>query len=589
LGFGIWNSGFGIWNFPKGLGLRSSFFLCLIVLAISCRGTDEPTSEIVRGGRLVAAQVSGPKTFNPLFVDDSDSLTVAGCIQATLIRINRQTQQTELDLAESADYTGDGRTLTVRLRPDLRFSDGHPLTADDVVFTFQVIYDPRIPSSVADILKVGGQRIRVEKVDDRTTRFTFPEATAAALRLFDAVYVLPRHILEPIYREGKFEAGWGLSTPPEQVVTPGPFRLQGYEPGQRTVLVRNPYYWKRDDQGRALPYLDEIELVIIPDKSTQLLKFQQGELDVLPAIRTEDVQALQPLVETGVADTLDLGPSLIAELLWFNLNPGRQAQSGKPYVDPVKLKWFSQVKFRQAIATAIDRAAIVDVVFSGKATPLLTVVSPGETQWHHPGVRPYAYNPNQAARMLDQIGLRDHDGNGTREDEQGNPVKFTLITNAGNVLREKMGLLIQEDLKQIGIEVNFVPVESKTLLGKISTDFDYEACLFSLFGGDTDPNPKSNFLLSSGNLHYWYPLQPAPATPWEAEIDELMAKQATTLDRAERKRLFDRVQQIIAEQVPVIPLVARNLLVAARRRVGNLKPGILYDYVLWNAEELYLR
>jgi len=563
--------------------------LSVIILAISCRGATEPTSEIVRGGRLVAAQISGPKTFNPLFADDNDSLTVLGCIQATLIRVNRQTQATELDLAESADFSPDGRLLTVQLRPSLKFSDGHPLTADDVVFTFQVIYDADVPSSVADILKVGGETIQVEKVDDRTIRFTFPEATAAAERLFDAVNVLPKHILEPIYREGKFEAAWGLSTPPEQLVTAGPFHLQAYEPGQRTVLVRNPYYWKRDDQGNALPYLDEIELAIIQDKNTQLLKFQQGELDVLEPIRTEDVQALQPFVERGEAVTLDLGPSLIAELLWFNLNPGRAIRSGKPYVDPVKLKWFNQAPFRQAIATAIDRAAIVDVVFSGKATPLGGPVSPGETQWHNSQVRPYAYDPKQAGELLNQIGLHDRDGNGAREDEQGNPVRFTLITNAGNVLREKMGLLIQEDLKQVGIEVNFVPVESKTLLGQISTDFDYEACLFSWFAGDTDPNVKSNFFLSSGNLHWWYPLQTTPATPWEAEIDELMAKQAKTLDRAERKRLFDRVQQIMAEHVPVIPLVARNLLVAARRRVGNLKPGILYDYVLWNAEELYLR
>jgi len=564
------------------------FTLFIITLTISCSAT-EPPSETMHGGRLVAAQRSGPKTFNPLFTDDSDSLTVLGCMQATLIRINRQTQQTELDLAESADFSPDGRTLTMRLRPDLKFSDGHPLTADDVVFTFQVIYDAGVPSSVADIVKIGGRPIQVEKVDNRTIRFVFPEAVAAAERLFDTVNVLPKHILEPAYREGKFEAAWGLSTPPEQIVGTGPFRLQAYEPGQRTALVRNPHYWKRDGQGNALPYLDEIDLSIVPDKSTQLLKFQQGELDVLEPIQVEDVQALGPLVERGEAVTFDLGASLIAEMLWFNLNPGRRAQTGRPYVEPIKLKWFNQVKFRQAIATAIDRAAIVDVVFSGQATRLSGPVSPGETRWYNPQVRQYAYDPNQAGELLSQIGFIDRNGDGTREDEQGHPVKFTLITNAGNALREKMGLMIQADLKQVGIEVNFVPVESKTLLGKISTDFDYEACLFSLGGGDTDPNSKSNFLLSSGNLHWWYPLQKTPATPWEAEIDQLMREQAKTLDPAARKRIFDRVQLILAEQVPTIPLVARNLLVAARGRVGNLKPGILSDYVLWNSDELFLR
>lgn len=565
-----------------------TLILGLLVLLNSCSGDRQPTDQIVQGGQLVAAQSSGPKTFNPLLADDSDSLTVIGCMQATLIRINRQTQQPELDLAQAAAWEPDGRTLTIQLHPELKFSDGHPLTADDVVFTFQVIYDPTLPSSVADILKIGDKPIQVQKVDDRTVRFIFPQPTAAAERLFDSVFILPKHILEPSWRQGNLATAWGLSTPPEHIVTAGPFRLGRYEPGQRTVLVRNPHYGKRDAEGRALPYLDQIELVIIPDKNTQLLKFQQGELDVLSTIRAEDLQVLEPSVQRTDAVILDLGPSLVAELLWFNLNPGRRT-TGQPYVDPVKLRWFSRAEFRQAIATAINRAAIVDVVFAGKATPLRGIISPGEKQWYNPSLRSYDYNPGEAARLLDGIGLRDHDGDGLRDDGRGHPLKFTLITNAGNVMREKMGLLIQDDLKRIGIDVNVVPVESKTLLDKISSHFDYEACLFSLFGGDTDPNAKANFLLSRGNLHYWYPLQRRPATPWEAEIDELMAKQATTLDQAARRAQFDRIQHILAEQMPVIPLVARNLLLAARRRVGNLKPGILYDYLLWNAEELYRR
>jgi peptide/nickel transport system substrate-binding protein len=564
--------------------------LLVIIPILSCRGTIESSAPAgARGGRLVTAQIAGPKTFNPLFADDSDTITVSNCMQAPLVRINRKTQQTEPELAESAQFSPDGRVFTVRLRPNLQFSDGHPLTADDVVFTFQVIYDPHIPSGVADTLKVGGDKIRVESVDDRTLHFTFPEPYAGAERLFDSVPVLPKHVLEPIYREGKFQEAWGLATPPSQLVTAGPFSLQAYEPGRRTALVRNPHYWKRDAQGNALPYLDGIDFLIVADKSTQLLKFQQGELDALRPLLAQDVQTLQPLVQRGEAVTADLGPSLIAELLWFNLNPGHQPHTDKPYVDPVELKWFSQVKFRQAIALAIDRAAIVDAVFSGKATPLPGFVSPGETQWYDPQLKPYPYDPNQAGELLNQLGLIDRDGNGVREDDQGHPVQFRLVTNAGNAIREKMGLMIQEDLKNIGIEVHFAPVESKILLGKLSSQFDYEACLFSLNGGDTDPNAKSSFLLSSGNLHWWYPEQKTPATPWEAEIDQLMAQQAKTMNPAQRKKIFDRVQQIMTEQVPAIPLVARNLLIAARHRVGNLKPGIIHDSVLWNAEELYLR
>ncbi|MCS6804540.1 MAG: ABC transporter substrate-binding protein [Acidobacteriota bacterium] len=565
--------------------------LLTLVLAGSCARTNEPTNQLTTGpqfgGRLVIAQLNGPRTFNPLFTDDNESLTVLSLLQATLIRINRQTQQTELDLAASADFSPDGRVLTMRLRPDLKFSDGHPLTAEDVVFTFQVIYDPTIPSSVADILKIGGRPIQVEAINDRTIRFTFPEVVAAAERLFDVVNVLPKHILEAAYRAGKLKEAWNVSTPPDQIVGTGPFRVQAYEPGQRLTLIRNPYYWRRDEQGRALPYLDGIDLLIVPDKNTQLLKFQQGQLDMFYPVQAEQVATLQPLVQQGDVALHDLGSSLIAELLWFNLNPGH-TQQGKPLVDPVKARWFHRVEFRRAVAMAIDRQAIVDTVFSGRATALSSFVSPGETQWYDAQLAPLRYAADQAAKLLEQIGLVDRDGDGVREDAEGHPVRFTLITNT-NPLRQKIGLLIQQDLKKVGLEVVFVPIESSALQDKIYNKRDYEACLFSLQSGDTDPNSKQNFLLSSGSLHYWHPRQKKPATPWEAEIDQLMAEQARTIDPVARKALFNRVQRLMAEQMPVIPLVARNMVTAARQRVGHLKPGILWDHLLWNAEELYIR
>lgn len=569
------------------------WFLALLplLLLIGCNRastpTGEPTAGPQHGGRLVVAQLKGPSTFNPLFTDDNESLTVLSLLQATLIRINRQSQQTELELAATADFSPDGRSLTMRLRPDLKFSDGHPLTADDVVFTFQVIYDPAIPSSVADILKVGGRPIQVEAVNDRTIRFTFPEAIAGAERLFDVVNVLPKHILEPVYRDGKLKEAWNISTPPDQVVGTGPFRLQAYQSNQRLTLVRNPYYWKRDGQGRTLPYLDGIELLIVPDKNTQLLKFQQGELDMFYPLQIEQAATLQPLIQKGEVVIHDLGPSLITELLWFNLNPGYNRR-GRPLVDPVKAKWFHRVEFRRAVAMAIDRQAIVDTVFSGAATALSGFVSPGETQWYDAQLTPLHYAADQAARLLEQIELVDRNGDGIREDAQGHPVRFTLITNT-NPLRQKIGLLIQQDLKKVGIDVVFVPIESKALQDKIYHERDYEACLFSLQSGDTDPNSKQNFLLSSGNLHYWHPRQKSPATSWEAEIDRLMAEQARTMDPIARKELFHRVQRLMAEQMPIIPLVARKMMTAARQRVGHLKPGILWDHLLWNAEELYIR
>lgn len=566
----------------------------LVVLFIAgtvcCQKADNTRSLPVPGGKLVVAQASGPKTFNPLFAEDSDSLTLARCLMGTLIRINNQTHAAELELAESVEWSPDHRLMTARIRSGAKFSDGQPLTADDVRFTFQVIYDPQIASPAADLLRRGDGQVTVEKVDDRTVRFVFPGPWAGADRMFSGIAILPKHVLERTYLEGKFdESVWGLATAVGQVVGLGPFRLRAYEQGQRTVLARNPYYWKRDAQGKALPYLDEIEFLIIPERSARLLRFQQGEVDLLSVLRAEEVQTLKPLVDKGEIVVKDLGPSLITEFMWFNLNPGTNPQTGKPYVDPVKLAWFSQPKFRQAVAYAIDRPAIVDVAFAGAATPLHGFVSPGEKTWYEPNVQRYSLASSQAKALLNQIGLRDRTGDGILDDAQKQPVTFTLITNAGNELRQKMGLIIQEDLKAIGIGVKFEPLETRTLLSKINSDFDYEACLLGLAGTDADPNAKMNILLSSATGHYWHPGQPSPATAWEARIDELMMAQARTVDQAERQKLFADVQRLMAEQVPLINLAARNLVVAARRRVGNLKPGLLHDFLLWNAEELFLR
>ena len=152
-----------------------------------------------------------------------------------------------------------------------------------------------------------------------------------------------------------------------------------------------------------------------------------------------------------------------------------------------------------------------------------------------------------------------------------------------------MSAIIQEDLARIGIKVGLSFLESKALLAKINASYDYEACLLAIVSGDTDPTSEKNFLLSNGANHWWYPKQLTPATPWEARIDELMNRQAISLDLNERKRLFDEVQVTLSEQLPFIFLVSRHLIVAAKSRIGNLEPAHLPDFVLWNCDRLYFR
>jgi peptide/nickel transport system substrate-binding protein len=540
-----------------------------------------------RTGRLVVTKSAGPKTFNRLLSADDQTNSITGCLNSSLVRINRQTLLPEAELASSWQSSPDGRVLTFALRPGVKFSDGHVFTADDVLFTFQLINDPKITTTVSDQFGFEGRRVAVEKIDDHTVRFTFPAPYAAAERLFDGIPMLPRHALEQAYREGRFEQVWSPAAAPEQIIGLGPFRLKEYKAGERIVLARNEHYWKTE-AGRHLPLVDELVFEIVPDRNAQLLRFQNGESDLLSPVSAEDLATLAPLAQQGRISITDAGPGMIRELFWFNLNNGRDKATGRPLVDPVKLAWFQQTRFRQAVSHAIDRDAIVRLAFAGRAEPQWGFLSSGDKLWYQE-TRKYPPDLSRARTLLAEAGFKWEAEGGALRDAQGHLVEFTLLTNSGNALRQKISTLIQSDLARLGIKVNLAAIEARALLGRINERFDYEACLLALVSGDADPNAHTDILVSSGSGHWWHPRQTKPATPWEARIDELMQQQRSTLSQPERKKLFAEVQQIMAEEQPFIFLATRHLIVAARTDIGNLKPALLPDFVLWNCEELFGR
>ena len=566
--------------------LRFSVFLLSILVLSACQHTTPSTSAELQ--RLIVTKSAGPKTFNRLFSADDQTHTITGCLHGALVRINRQTQQTEPELATSWQASPDGRTLTFRLRRDAQFSDGQPFMAADVLFTFQVINDPKITAPVSSSFSFNGQRTMVEKVDDETVRFTFPAPLAAAERLFDGVSMLSQHALEAAYREGRIEQAMSLAAAPEQVIGLGPFKLKSYQAGQRVVLARNEHYWKKDASGSRLPLADELIFEIVPDRAAQLLKFQNGESDLFSPVNAEDLATLKPLEQQGRISIHDLGPGLIREVFWFNQNDARDLQTGQPLVDPVKLAWFRQTKFRQAVSHAIDREAIVRLVFAGQAEPQWGFLSAGDKLWFAP-TRTWPHDLDRARKLLAEAGFKWGGEDGALTDAQGHPVAFTLLTNSGNVLRQKMSALIQEDLAKLGIRVSLAAMDAKSLLSRINERFAYEACLLAVVSGDTDPNAHTGMLVSSGPNHWWHPGQRKPATTWEARIDELMQRQQSALSQPERQKIFAEVQQIMAEEQPFIFLATRHLIVAARTDIANLKPALLPDFVLWNSEELVRR
>jgi len=544
--------------------------------------TDNPTGRM--GGNLTVALRSEPKTLNPVLAVDDPSRDVIRCLHADLIHINRETLKTEAALAKSWEISTDSKQYTVHLRRGLRFSDGQPFNADDVIFTFQVYLDEKIHSPQRDLLVVGDKPIAVEKIDDYTVRFSLAQPYAAAERIFDGIAILPRHLLEGAYRDGKFSEMWSLAASPAQFAGLGPFRLKEYVPGQRVVLKRNPYYWKQDKSGNRLPYLDQLQFLFVSNEDAQVIRFEAGDTDVLSRFSAENFSVLQKEEASNHYHVSDLGAGLEYNFLFFNLND--LSSKGKPEIAR-KQAWFHDRSFREAVSSAIDRAGIVRLVYGGRATPIWGQVTPGNKLWVDSALPHPQRSIDQAKELLRSAGF-SWKSDGALVDAQGNPVEFSILTSSSNAQRTKIATIIQDDLSQLGMNVHVVPLEFRTMVDRLLNSYDYEAAVMGIVSGDADPTSEMNVWVSDGETHLWN-LAGKPSTPWESEMDKLMREQEVTLDYARRKRLYDRVQEIVSQNLPVICVVSPNILVGAKDRVGNFRPAILDPYVLWNVEQLYVR
>ncbi len=535
------------------------------------------------GGRLVVSLRSEPKTLNPVTSIDISSREVIAQMTGDLIHINRVSQQTEPALAKTWRVSPDGRRYTLQLRRGIRFSDGHPVDADDVIFSFKVYLDENVHSPQRDLLVIGGKPVTVRRLDPYTLVFELAQPYAAAERLFDSVAILPRHLLEKAYHDGKLSQGWVLGTSAREIAGLGPFRLKEYIAGQRITLERNPYYWKADRKGNRLPYLDEITFLFVTNADAEVLRFEAGDTDIINRLSAEDYSVLEREQSARSFRVYDLGPSLEYNFLFFNLNTVAAAESSGI---ATKQTWFRLINFRKAISLAIDREGIARLVYRGRATPLWTPVTPASKFWINTAISHPPRSVDQARRLLESAGFSWRQ-DGTLADASGSPVEFSVITSASNTQRTQMATMIQADLKELGIRVQVAPLEFRTVLDRIFQTRDYEAAVLGLGGGDIDPNSQMNVWLSSGNDHLWNIGQTHPATAWEAEIDRLMEKQLSTLKAKDRKLLYDRVQELLAENLPLICLVSPNVLVGAKDRLASFKPAILDPHTLWNSQELF--
>ena len=560
----------------------------IAALTVAC-GPSRPSNSapnttanagIPRGGNFIVSVRSEPRSFSRLVARDTVTDLVSNLTQAKLVRINRVTQEVEPWLAEGWTRSDDGRRYTLKLRSGVVFSDGQPFTSADVVFAFKAVYDEKTGSNLADSLQENGHKLRVTAVDSHTVEIAFAEPFAAGVRLLDNLPILPRHKLEAALDAGRLGDAWSLSTPLSEVVGLGPFVVAQYVPGQRLVFDRNPRYFRKAPDGGALPYLDHLTIEIIPDQNAEQLRLEAGQIDSMSTeIAPEAYAPLKRAADEGRVKLLDLGSGLNANGLWFNLKAG--AFAGDP-----RAAWLQRDELRQAVSLAVDRQLFVDTVYLGAAVPVFGPITPANKKWYSPALPRTPHDPEAARQKLAVIGLTDRNGDGTLEDANNTPARFTLMTQKGRPELERGCAVVRDEMKKIGVTVDVVALEANALIDRFANSGKYEAVYWSPIATDTDPAINPDFWFSFGSAHFWNLAQKTPATSWERRIDELMTKQIATPDDKERKQLFDEVQRVFVEHEPVVYFVVPRMYVAVSSRVTNLVPAVSRPQTLWEPDTI---
>jgi peptide/nickel transport system substrate-binding protein len=554
------------------------------------------------GGRFVQAETNNPRTFNAMMANETSSTDITDRLFGFLVDFNLSTQQYEPGIAKSWEVAPDGVTWTFHLRKGAAFSDGHPITAEDVLFSFEVVYDDSLHPAKQDMLQIDGQDFKLTAPDPYTVVIDTGKPHAG---LLDALCpgnlpIIPKHALQESYKSGTFAAAYNVSTPPDKLVTSGAWRLAQYVTNEKTVLVRNPYYYGFDQNKQRLPYLDELIILVVPDQDAADLKFRAGGIDAVDDVKPENYRWYEENQQKGNFTLYDVGASQATHLMWFNLNkvqppirgakPTHGKRLGEPFVDRVKYEWFSNGNFRRAISMAIDRNALIRGAFYGYGEKNWSQSTSSNKEWYSPDLIKHDYNPAEAKKLLSGLGFKDTNGDGFLEDARGNPVSFILKTNSSNALRISMANFIRDDLAKIGVRMTLTPIDFNTLISNIIDNFQYDAILLG-FQSSVPPTPfgGQNMLRSSGESHQWFIRQQKPATPEEARIDRALDEMLTSQDRQMQKASWKEIQNIINDQAWFIWLPIQTIKLPVSNRFGNVQPSVMAHRILWNIDRVFVK
>jgi len=568
----------------KKLGLVLSILLVALAFAAFGQGYDvmpegakilplgegdgyESLEAGVQGGTFYAFNLGNPKKWNGITAVETSTSYYEARFLTGLVRVHPITGAREPQLAESWEISEDNLVITFHLRKGVMWSDGTLLTADDVLFTYNdLIYDEAVSTSSRDVLQLPDGTFPVfEKVDDYTVTVTLSTVFRPLLApLSQPIY--PKHALEqfvPAYNpdaeEGAFNAAWGLDTPVDQLVANGPFMIESYTPDQNVVFVRNPYYYVYDQNGVQLPYYDKYVDVIVENLDLALLKFRNGEIDAygprsidLPLLKAESAQ--KDFTVMLLAGTPGFGTS------WFGFNQDIGLADG---TDENKRNLYRTLEFRQAFAQMIDKQAMIDTLYNGLAVPMWSSVSipspfyAGRDVYGGPITENDAvvweYDLAAAAATLDSIGIIDRDGDGWRDYEDGTRVEMAMNTAAGSTTFEGMCMIIADRCQQIGLFVEFTPVEFNTLVNMLFGSTG-DVTLLALTGS-AEPNSGANVYKQCGNLHFWRYTSCEEPTEVDARMTELYNAGVATLDLDEAFEIYKEAQILDATDAGLIQLV----------------------------------
>lgn len=549
------------------------------------------------GGIFVLNETTQPTTFNPQVPSNVSTSLLQSRLLNSLVEFDPRIEDFVPGLAKSWEVSDDNKSYTFHLRRGIRWSDGEPFSADDVIFTFDCILSevedsetgqlrPRYPSRYYQQYHIGGEKLRYTKVDDFTVRFDLP--TVYAPFIYDiSQAILPKHKLYESFKDGSFLKQWSTQTAieePQSIVGTGPFVIRSYKPGERMVLTPNPHYWKADRAGQRLPYIDYFVLKFVSESNTAVAHFATGKSDA-SGIGASDYEWVRHAADTYDFTIYDRGPSTSVNFFWFNQHPGSD-DNGVPYLEPHKYRWFTDKRFRQAVQYGTNRRGMINALYFGKGEPLTSIIPPAQGRWHNPNLPKYDYDPVRAKELLSEAGFT-WDEDGQLIDVGGIPVAYTLLL-VESASYDTIGVTFVENMKELGMDVTIERSDFATLLRRTDDTFDYDITILGWGSSSAayDPSGSKALFLSSGQYHQWYPEQPEPATEWEARIDELIALQEVTLDLEQRIAYMHEVQEILADELPLLYGFTPYGYVGIKNKWQNIfVPSA--GTTLWNIDEIW--